>query len=704
MNKKIILFIISISLIFKLLILKADENTYINSENITFDKNKNIIQLSQNSKINFNNTNLLIDRGIIDLENKNIKINGNFYLSYDDIILSGLDLYGDYNLNSFEAIDVSYIYNNNFKIDSKSILKKDNYLYFSNNFITSCRLDGFFNCPTWSLKVGKTIYDFDNDKFTHTNSFLQIADYKVLYIPYFTHYGNKAPRKKGFLTPSLEFIIGKNSALIAPYYIPLTKTSDVTISPKIIFDENLNFNDNFSIKTDYNLVNYRGFLNLSLKNIKKDTESSVYSNWTIDTKQVLSNEMVFSGRGLFTNSISTSRSLNIEPVSFEDISFKLEKYNNFNINDYTKYEISSVESFDQVNKDYIPIELALDYESKLENNFFNLDTNFSIKNLQRNLSDNDSPYQSLLINFENSLIFNSMYENIFNYNTITLKNKFYDYEFNHNKSLNRDENLNSITFSSEYFYNLSQETYLRSKFIHQNIFLNTNNIINEDSNAISFNYENQFNENRNFGDDLNKNSTRLVYGFEHENKFLNQNYILKLNQSYDIKKDNNYLDKINQTSNFSDYWINFDTSANKIHFEIDSRVDYETLAKKEMNYSLTYDDLIKISTTYNETDSSAFKDLLNDTKSLKIGIEKKINQNFTIGVNSDLDLKNNYSPYSQKVIIGIEDDCSKLELRYSNTRFNDNFNTNPEEILSINFIMDYIGYLGIEQKNNLISY
>ena len=277
-------------------------------------------------------------------------------------------------------------------------------------------------------------------------------------------------------------------------------------------------------------------------------------------------------------------------------------------------------------------------------------------------------------------------------------------DFNHNKSLNRDENLNSITFSSEYFYNLSQETYLRSKFIHQNIFLNTNNIINEDSNAISFNYENQFNENRNFGDDLNKNSTRLVYGFEHENKFLNQNYILKLNQSYDIKKDNNYLDKINQTSNFSDYWINFDTSANKIHFEIDSRVDYETLAKKEMNYSLTNDDLIKISTTYNETDSSAFKDLLNDTKSLKIGIEKKINQNFTIGVNSDLDLKNNYSPYSQKVIIGIEDDCSKLELRYSNTRFNDNFNTNPEEILSINFIMDYIGYLGIEQKNNLISY
>ncbi len=44
--------------------------------------------------------------------------------------------------------------------------------------------------------------------FTHFDTFLQIADYKVFYLPYFSHYGAKAPRKKGFLTPTIEFTIG----------------------------------------------------------------------------------------------------------------------------------------------------------------------------------------------------------------------------------------------------------------------------------------------------------------------------------------------------------------------------------------------------------------------------------------------------------------------------------------------------------------
>ena len=41
--------------------------------------------------------------------------------------------------------------------------------------------------------------------------FLQIADYKVWYLPYFSHYGTKAPRQKGFLTPTIEFDINGDS-------------------------------------------------------------------------------------------------------------------------------------------------------------------------------------------------------------------------------------------------------------------------------------------------------------------------------------------------------------------------------------------------------------------------------------------------------------------------------------------------------------
>ena len=105
--------------------------------------------------------------------------------------------------------------------------------------MTPCDLEGFFNCPTWSLRIDKTKYEIDDDKFTHFDTFLQIADYKVFYLPYFSHYGSKAPRKKGFLTPTIEFSIGSDTSLITPYYLPVGDQTDVIFRPKITLDSSL---------------------------------------------------------------------------------------------------------------------------------------------------------------------------------------------------------------------------------------------------------------------------------------------------------------------------------------------------------------------------------------------------------------------------------------------------------------------------------
>ena len=138
-------------------------------------------------------------------------------LLYEELtILSGENLYGNTSLDTFTASNVSYIYNEDLKVDSDNLERKDNIINFYNNFLTPCELDGFFNCPTWSLRIDKTEYNIEEDKFTHFDTFLQIADYKVFYLPYFTHYGAKAPRKKGFLTPTVEFTVGGNHGIIAP--------------------------------------------------------------------------------------------------------------------------------------------------------------------------------------------------------------------------------------------------------------------------------------------------------------------------------------------------------------------------------------------------------------------------------------------------------------------------------------------------------
>ena len=47
---------------------------------------------------------------------------------------------------------------------------------------------------------------------------MQVADYKIFYLPYFTHYGSKAPRKRGFLTPTFEYGIAGKSSIYTPYF------------------------------------------------------------------------------------------------------------------------------------------------------------------------------------------------------------------------------------------------------------------------------------------------------------------------------------------------------------------------------------------------------------------------------------------------------------------------------------------------------
>jgi hypothetical protein len=120
-----------------------------------------------------------------------------------------------------------------------------------------------------------------------------------------------------------------------------------------------------------------------------------------------------------------------------------------------------------------------------------------------------------------------------------------------------------------------------------------------------------------------------------------------------------------------------------------------------MNYSLILKNPIKISLNYNETQKKAFNYLSNDTQSLNIGILKEINDNIEIGYVSNLDVKNNYDPYESIFKISIADECSQLDINYTNTRFNDDYNTKPKETIGITFRMDYLGFFGYEQTTDL---
>ena len=120
-----------------------------------------------------------------------------------------------------------------------------------------------------------------------------------------------------------------------------------------------------------------------------------------------------------------------------------------------------------------------------------------------------------------------------------------------------------------------------------------------------------------------------------------------------------------------------------------------------MNYDLNYSNQLDFNLSYNETDGNSYKSSSSDTETLGLEIAKQINNNLGLSFNSNMDLKNNYSPYSQTFNINISDECSELVISYKDIRFNDNYNTTPNETLSISFYMDYLGFFGYEQKTNI---
>ncbi len=107
-----------------------------------------------------------------------------------------------------------------------------------------------------------------------------------------------------------------------------------------------------------------GNTEITLDNLKNEGSEIVASSVKFNSKQVINKNMVISTNGLFTNSVSATRSINTQPITFEDIYIKSENFNLFKNNDYLKSEISSVSAFDTTDINQVPLSPSIQYRSQ----------------------------------------------------------------------------------------------------------------------------------------------------------------------------------------------------------------------------------------------------------------------------------------------------------------------------------------------------
>jgi len=682
---------------------QVSKDVYINSENIYHDKKAEKIYLGKNSLLNYQTTSISTDEGIIDTKNKTIKINSNFYLNHLGDIMKGNFLNADLNFKKGTAKNINYIFQKNLKINSKTFEKKGNYMIFKESFLTPCDIKGFFNCPTWALKIKKTNYNIEEDYFRHFNTFIQIADRKVMYLPYLSHYGSKAGRKRGFLTPKTQLVnvlLGGN--ITTPYYLPLSESTDIKITPTFYYETGFTnyFNNKIEIKSkisegDVNLILSNHYDSRKLGQIKKSYTIASSANLNLNRKNNMSvNFNYASNISEYKNSTDT-RAANLNS------NISLNSYNFINNNDLFISKFSGSKNLTNTTNTSNPYSFSSRYINYI--NFKDdliLSNDIKVDLITRQLSSNYLPNRivrsNILSSFQKNFIINKNYnlinKLIFDTSGISVEEGEVDTNIIPGSS-NQITTYASSEINKVFKINNAYKIKPRTKLIIESSSKSKQLNVNDNSQSLSFDYNNLFEENRYFGSDKKENGSRVIASIE-QSYNTKQGIDFKMNygRTYNIGDKNNLMEDINQNSNLSDHLIDMSLDYKKNEIKYSSRYDNENFKLKEDFLSYKFKgNKNSFVVNKNITDKNAFS-TSKSSHFMTLAYGRKFNSNSRFIYESEIDLNDKTTKsFKQEYRLEFFDECSSLSFNYSIDNYNDGKQLKPNKTFEINYQMNFLG-------------
>ena len=684
-------------------ILDFNNELTIESENIIFDRKKNILKSSSKSILfdKFNNIfrsdkfEYQINNDVIKIENlflsdfndNNFKINL-AYLNTNTNKLSGKDI----------AIDLKNIF---FEKDNEPRLKGSSIIYANGNteiskgVFTPCKKTD--KCPPWQLNAKKITHNKKKKNIQYEDVWLKIYDVPVVYFPKFFHPDPTVKRQSGLLMPTFKNSPNGNSYFSVPYFKVLSDNKDLTFTPRLYAK------DQFLFQTEFRKENKRSKM-ISDVSIYAEKDKSLKSHifYNFDKKfnylnfkdsdlslkiQQTTNDTYIKGNKITSPIISNN------DLMENSLALKLQSDNLLIESDITMYENLNIKSSDRYEYIFPKIDITkqIKNKTKLDGNFVFESSNY-IHNYQTNILKKKNTNDLTFASFPkiNNFGFYNNYE-------FFIKNSNSDINNSPGSKDGADYYLSGLfQFNSSLPMVKKTSNYQSLLKPKVSLKLSPDNDKNISSQTDRLDVNNIFNLKRINSDETVEGGISLTYGNDFNiTNIENSREILSVKFANNIRlKENEDLPKINQlsakTSNFfgeisynpnSFFTTKYNFSTKNNFYDI----NYENIeAKIKINNFVTKFDYLNEN---NSLEKNSY--LLNQTS---YEFDEHNNISFSTRHNKKINLTEYYN-----LIYQYKTDCLKASLEYNKDYYSDR-DIKPDE--SIFFRLTFVP-LGQTSSPNL---
>ena len=396
----------TVSIIKDKYILYSDDLEYNRKLSLIFSDKKSKIQDLNNNNFTADKFSLDINKDFIKAKNLSLSDNKNnkYYLNFAVYDLKKNEFLGSDIFIDFE----DSLFGNNLndpRLSANSMVSENNESKVYKGSFTTCNKKKDDKCPPWAIYADEITHKKKEKRLEYKNAWLKIYDKPVLYFPYFFHPDPTVKRQSGFLMPTFQNSNNAGTSLQVPYYKVLSESKDMTLYPRIFFDNEI------LIQSEYRQANKNSdfILDFSINKSNNKTKNHFFAdinsnkqNKAIDIHlETVSNDLYLKENNM-TSAINNDNSLLYSYLN----------YNSFSLDSSLDVSFEIFEDLEKNKTDrYEYVFPNLNY-TKYINNELNLNSHGYYKiydtNSKENILINDLKYQTL---FSNNPLLNGLRTN-----------------------------------------------------------------------------------------------------------------------------------------------------------------------------------------------------------------------------------------------------------------------------------------------------